>query len=977
MAFTPKQWRNGQIGATPLDAAGLTDLEQRLADYIDSQAQGTGAELSDILDAVALKQSLSEKGQPNGYAGLGSDGKVLTAQLPPFSSNTVFNVKDVAFGAVGDGVADDFTAISNALAACIAAGGGIVYLPAGTYYLNPSAPLVLPTALTKLGSVPVTLRGVGRGATTIKLSAGAPSLFAYPTGGDFSNLVIEDLLVDCNNVPSPSYNYTGVVLGYAGRGTVTDLRIERVDTINVGNSRTASVERRNIDLTITNDAYDMTTLYECRRIKIKDCKLGKTGGGGNYGVVLQGYTGSQRLMSKAMIGNPPLVNVYFDEIEVDNLYWMAGNVPAAGSLFSGSGVMIGGSGYGDRVRIRNCTLGQSTDNCIEVDSCRDVVIEDCLMTDSVTGGLFLTNLGGIYRQFGQTIKVRNCRYVLNQRSNANGKGFSVYQNNGSSYGSVHFEDCIYEQVGNVPIQGSFNFHGDFDLLSVRRCRTHYRSGTATATSNSQGLGCYGMRAELLGGKGRVVVEDMQLKVEDITIATGTFTGTRFEMSGVILDQGTDHDIDVRGVNMSTGAWTVTGTGTPVPAVRTRHVYLQSGHTVVSTDNMGSTTLLTSNYLDDTAQLANTVATGGVLTATGSYTSERRFTYLQDTNFDYGTIGPFTDGSVYVKVNPSATLAGFKAGTLKRIRQDTYLGAYVIDDGTTSYLCLDKVLDGTRTALLTAGSGGAVAFTPVDATVTSGVGIPLGTRLANGTSGWIRLLCRADAVQADWFTASAPTIATTGATTASVTLTGSDREKLGQGIQGRPAFTWVPMGADATLDDFSNQRMNVIRGRISGLSFGKMEQRVNDGWAVQFGATSTGNSATRVVSMEIEDVDMSGAKGATSFTDIAGFDATQGQAIRRARITYAGSAPAPAAITAPASGVAYVNQDGYTEDVYFYGGTLTTPFLEVARSQGAAGAAPLFGQVLGANGPAMVRLEPGDSVRATYSAAPTMRKIPVL
>jgi hypothetical protein len=50
------------------------------------------------------------------------------------SASAVFNVRD--FGATGDGVTDDAQAIRDTVAAAKAAGGGTVYLPAGTYILG-------------------------------------------------------------------------------------------------------------------------------------------------------------------------------------------------------------------------------------------------------------------------------------------------------------------------------------------------------------------------------------------------------------------------------------------------------------------------------------------------------------------------------------------------------------------------------------------------------------------------------------------------------------------------------------------------------------------------------------------------------------------------------------------------------------------------------------------------------------------------
>ena len=73
----------------------------------------------------------------------------------------VFNVKDPAYGAVGNGVADDGNAIRAAINAAIAAGGGVVHLPKGTYLVT-SASDALP-----IGSN-VMLRGDGKGASVIQ-----------------------------------------------------------------------------------------------------------------------------------------------------------------------------------------------------------------------------------------------------------------------------------------------------------------------------------------------------------------------------------------------------------------------------------------------------------------------------------------------------------------------------------------------------------------------------------------------------------------------------------------------------------------------------------------------------------------------------------------------------------------------------------------------------------------------------------------
>jgi hypothetical protein len=82
------------------------------------------------------------------------------------SFGLVFNVK--AFGAVGNGVANDTNAINAAIAAAIAAGGGLVYFPPGTYR----------TTGGHVVDGRVSLLGAGPGATTIVLDNPA-AVFAF------------------------------------------------------------------------------------------------------------------------------------------------------------------------------------------------------------------------------------------------------------------------------------------------------------------------------------------------------------------------------------------------------------------------------------------------------------------------------------------------------------------------------------------------------------------------------------------------------------------------------------------------------------------------------------------------------------------------------------------------------------------------------------------------------------------------------
>jgi len=80
------------------------------------------------------------------------------------ASLRLYNVRE--YGAQGDGVTDDFSAIDDAINAAAAAGGGIVYFPAGTYHIGTNDYWTLSSNIVIRGQGPVSLIDVS--SATVK-----------------------------------------------------------------------------------------------------------------------------------------------------------------------------------------------------------------------------------------------------------------------------------------------------------------------------------------------------------------------------------------------------------------------------------------------------------------------------------------------------------------------------------------------------------------------------------------------------------------------------------------------------------------------------------------------------------------------------------------------------------------------------------------------------------------------------------------
>ena len=168
-----------------------------------------------------------------------------------------FNITQ--FGATPDDQTDDTTAIEDALSACAQAGGGTVFVPAGTFILsrrNNETPIL---------EVPpnTTLRGEGT-ASTLKFASGVNQsnfwrMIGAPVDGGTRNVVIRDLHLDGSNT-HPKYVKGETPEHNAGLWFYNkDHVIENVTVVNV------FAENFSGDC--------MAFSYNCRSITVRDCTL--------------------------------------------------------------------------------------------------------------------------------------------------------------------------------------------------------------------------------------------------------------------------------------------------------------------------------------------------------------------------------------------------------------------------------------------------------------------------------------------------------------------------------------------------------------------------------------------------------------------------------------------------------------------------------------------------------------------------------
>ena len=140
----------------------------------------------------------------------------ISTASPPSDLTPYLNAK-TGYGAVGDGVTDDTTAIKNCITAAVAAGKG-VYLPAGTYKITTSLSLPVGT----------TIQGDGMWWTEIFFSSSAKGGGGFVSNG--SNTKVRDLYVRGSQTSRSAGGYSAFG-GWWGSGSyLENVWAEQTDT---------------------------------------------------------------------------------------------------------------------------------------------------------------------------------------------------------------------------------------------------------------------------------------------------------------------------------------------------------------------------------------------------------------------------------------------------------------------------------------------------------------------------------------------------------------------------------------------------------------------------------------------------------------------------------------------------------------------------------------------------------------------------
>jgi len=845
---------------------------------------------------------------------------------------------------------------------------GVVKLGAREYSLAPDSP---ETLMPKAGLAGwVRLKGAGMGATKIKLSTNCPSLLSGGTAEEatLQNVAVEDLTVNNNNVATENI---GIVANFFNiQCNLENLIFRNISVINAGELSAAS--RRCFSIGVTRSDAFGATQNTIKHLLFENIYCGLTGGGGDSGLlVLPYYSGEKQGIEAYEKATVPVANVFVDDVTVRNFWWSSGQkVPTTVANGNSSGLQVGGDGNCGKVVLDNIYIYGSGDAGIEIDGCRELDASNIHAENCLNEGMVITaNNGGLPNPEQQTINITNLTCVRSESRWTLMAGLWIWGVHGAKYGTINVTNFTFKHTApkfeataggfQNPSTQPLIISADFRKVSIKNASIIYDGLALVSTANAQTQEPAGIAITQEGGTGAVEIDGAQFEFNG-EANSEAFTTCSLQVPAVLIGGASRLVLDVRSLGVKANL-KLAGTF----AFRLRDVQIKSGSTCLDKWNAAESISLAYVLRTGSRTGLSQSTVNKKLECTANPAERRIFRApaVGQAVIPFNQVGNVMDGAMYVQgITPATSITGWELLAVAKMNEakGNEIRAILSDNGTNTSLRIEEVIaNGAPTVLVTEN---------------------LASRIAVATTVGVRIKLQGNTVYADYFTGSSePALKAEGTNRVTVTLT-TTTQKTTFGAESQPrgmGWGWTPGETTASLTLLRHDRMLVISGAIDGLrDMGDAEAPGR-----HQGLQIENNTAEGV---RIEGIlhcrrwNRQAVLGQASIEDVA-FGQGAGNEALKTKImltdSYLAKPPAAAALSVTASPYTYTNEDMVPEDIFVYGGALTTPYLKVTRQEG--GTSQVVGSSV-ASAAAVVRLNPGDSVEATYTAtAPTMNKSPIV
>ena len=447
--------------------------------------------------------------------------------------NYYINVKDPAYGAVGDGSADDTAAIQAAINA-LSTTGGIVWLPHGVYKI--SSPL-------NLANGSVTLLGEGGQSTAIQPSSSFSGSQVIYITADFCS--VRDLTIAfANTTYSGNPAADGIRINACRSGTLLNININYINGWAVHSTATAAIA---------------TYWWQFINCHAFQCSSGMRIAGDPSSGYNVAHSVTNCIMDQILNSDAFLIEDAHDVLLANT----------EGSVTSGSGATLHIKGNSAAVYLSNSDLGPAPGPGLGPTVLIDSSANGSPTQVALVNSIFEGGLTGATINAGTEIMLRNCDFVRNGTHGLNitaGDALIIsgclFDRNGATAGSGHY-DINSSTTGGIQTEGCWFWTAQGttanQVASVINSTAGYMS-VQNCTFNGSGF----TASNIFAGFPQIIKNCRGYNpLGNITApavpASGVATATKSTDMTVYIKGGTLSDVKVNGVTTGISVQAAAGT----------------------------------------------------------------------------------------------------------------------------------------------------------------------------------------------------------------------------------------------------------------------------------------------------------------------------------------------------------------------------------------------------------------------------------